>query len=185
MIWVDYVILAIIGISAGIGLVRGLVREALSLAGWVAAIWAGYAFSDQVAAMLVDEISTPSLREAVAFFAVFAAVLLVTAIVLQLVDLVVEKTGLSGTDRMLGMVFGVGRGAVVVAILVLLAGLTALPRDPWWRQSTLLPHFETLAGEIRSLLPPEFASHFDFAPAPAPAPAPPAGDGGEGAPART
>jgi membrane protein required for colicin V production len=67
---------------------------------------------------------------------------------------------------MLGVVFGVARGAVIVGILVLLAGLTPLPSDPWWRESMLVPHFERFALEIRGLLPAEVAQYFEFRPAP-------------------
>ena len=74
----------------------------------------------------------------------------------------VEKTGLSGTDRMLGLVFGIVRGVAVVGIIVLLAGLTPLPRDPWWNESRLLMHFEQLALWMRGYLPPEIASYIAF-----------------------
>ena len=66
------------------------------------------------------------------------------------------------TDRALGVVFGIARGIVIVAILVLCAGLTALPKDPWWKESLFLPHFQVLAEEIRSLLPPEVAALFQY-----------------------
>ncbi|MGD2019774.1 MAG: CvpA family protein, partial [Thiohalocapsa sp.] len=67
----------------------------------------------------------------------------------------VEKTGLTGTDRLLGMVFGAGRGAVVVALLVFLASLTPVVEDPWWAQSDLLPRFQLLADAMLDLVPPE------------------------------
>ena len=74
----------------------------------------------------------------------------------------VEKTGLSGTDRMLGIIFGIGRGAVIVSVLVLLAGLTPVPQDPWWSQSTFIPHFESLALKIQELLPPDIAQQLTY-----------------------
>ena len=74
----------------------------------------------------------------------------------------VDKTGLSGTDRVLGIVFGVVRGVVVVALLVLLAGLTTMPKDPWWGESALLGHFQVIALELRALLPPDMAAYFNF-----------------------
>jgi len=69
----------------------------------------------------------------------------------------VDVTGLGGTDRLFGMIFGAGRGAVVVAVLVLLAGFTDLMGTPWWRESVLLPRFEALAGEVARILPGEIA----------------------------
>ena len=78
------------------------------------------------------------------------------------VRLLIDKTEITGTDRALGIVFGIARGIVIVAILVLCAGLTALPKDPWWRESTFIPHFQVLAVELQSLLPPDVASLFNY-----------------------
>ena len=162
MIWVDYAILAIIGISALISVLRGFVREALSLIGWIIAFWVALTFTQPVADLLVDRITVPSVRLAAAFFALFMGCLLVVGIVNFLAGKLIESTGLSGTDRMLGVVFGVARGAVVVCILVLLAGLTAVPQDPWWQQSVLMKHFERAAIEIRGLLPADVATQIKF-----------------------
>ena len=162
MIWVDYAILTIIGISAFISILRGFIREALSLLGWIIAIWVSLSFAENVAALLVDKISVPSVRTASAFLILFVACLLVAGLVNYLAGKLVEKTGLSGTDRMLGVVFGTVRGAVVVGILVLLAGFTAVPEDPWWDQSILLKHFETMAVELRGFLPPDVAANINY-----------------------
>ena len=87
---------------------------------------------------------------------------MLTALVNYLAGQLVEKTGLSGTDRMLGVIFGVARGGVIVAILVLLAGFTAVPQDAWWGQSMLIHHFQEMAIWIRSYLPAEFASQIKY-----------------------
>ena len=162
MIWVDYAILAILGISAVISIFRGFVREALSLSGWVIAFWVSLTFASNLAELLAGQIAVPSVRQAVAFFVLFIGILLLTAIVIWLAGLLVDKTGLTGTDRMLGVLFGVARGVVIVALLVLVAGLTPLPQDPWWRESVFLPHFESVAREIRQLLPAEIAGRLNY-----------------------
>lgn len=162
MIWIDYAILAVVGISAVISLMRGFVREALSLAGWIAAFWIALAFSGRAAILLDAYVSVPSARLAIAFVVLFVGVLLLCGIVLRLCGLLVERTGMSGTDRSLGIVFGVLRGIVIAGLLVLLAGLTPLPRDPWWRQSVLLPHFVGLAHEFRAYLPLDVQRQIDF-----------------------
>ena len=162
MIWVDYAILTIIGISAFISILRGFIREAMSLLGWIIAIWVSLSFAEDVAALLVDKISVPSVRTASAFLILFFACLLVAGVANYLAGKLVEKTGLSGTDRMLGVVFGTVRGVVVVGILVLLAGFTAVPEDPWWDQSILLKHFETMAVELRGFLPPDVAANINY-----------------------
>jgi membrane protein required for colicin V production len=161
MIWIDYAILGVLGLSALLSVLRGFIKEALSLAGWIIAIWLGLAFSEEFAALLSDKISVPSIRMAIAFSVIFFLTLLATGLVIYLVGLLVKKTGLTGTDRMLGVIFGIGRGIIIVGILVLLAGLTPLPDDPWWRESMFVPHFERLAMEIRGLLPPEAAEYFE------------------------
>ena len=88
--------------------------------------------------------------------------LLVAGIANFLAGKLVDSTGLTGTDRMLGVVFGTVRGALIVCVLVLLAGFTEVPKDPWWDQSVLLKHFEVMAVEVRGLLPPEIASGINY-----------------------
>lgn len=162
MIWMDYAILIIIGISALISVLRGFVREALSLLGWIIAIWVSLSFADNVAVLLGDKISVPSVRTGCAFLILFFACLIVAGVVNFAAGKLIEKTGLSGTDRMLGVVFGALRGVVVVGILVLLAGFTAVPKDPWWDQSMLLKHFESMAVELRGFLPPTIAENINY-----------------------
>lgn len=162
MIWIDWLILLVILLSAVISVVRGFFKEAISLAGWIIAIWLGLAFSGEIAALLAKIISVPSVRIIVSFSMVLIFVLVLTALASHFAALVVKKTGLTGTDRVLGVVFGVARGAVIVGILVLLAGLTALPRDPWWREATLIPHFQRLAVHIRAMLPTDVADEIRF-----------------------
>lgn len=164
MIWVDYAILAIVAISGVISLMRGFVREALSLVGWVAAFWVAIAYCGQAAALLDGYVTAPSIRTGIAFATLFVAVLLMCGIVLRLAGALVDKTGMSGTDRSLGIVFGVMRGVVIAGFLVLLAGLTPLPADPWWRQSVFLPHLVRLANEIRPLLPADVRQRIRFGP---------------------
>ena len=160
MNWVDCAILAVIVLSALISLFRGFMREALSLIGWVAAVWVALTFARFLAPSLSGLISVPSLRLAAAFMLLFVAALVLAAVVNYLVAKLVQKTGLAGSDRMLGIVFGAARGVVIVAVLVLLAELTTVPQDPWWRESMLLKHFEVLAAGIRDVLPTDLAAHF-------------------------
>ena len=162
MIWVDYAIIAILVVSAGISVLRGFLREAISLLGWVFAFWLALTFADDVSGLFARYVSQPSIRHALAFFTIVVATLVITAIVMYFVRLVIDKTEITGTDRALGIVFGIARGIVIVAILVLFAGLTALPKDEWWRESTFIPHFQVLAVELQSLLPPDVAKLFNY-----------------------
>jgi membrane protein required for colicin V production len=163
MIWVDFIIIGIIALSALISLVRGFVREAFSLAAWILAFWVAWTFFRELALQLEGAISVQSARLGVAFLILLVATLILGGLVNFLMRQLVEKTGLTGTDRLLGMFFGAARGALLVAILVLLAGLTALPADPWWYESTLIVYFQELAIWLRDLLPPDIAGKFKYA----------------------
>lgn len=162
MNWADYSILIIVGISVAISVWRGFTREAFSLAGWIAAFWIAFFFSGLLAPLLVDWIEVPSLRNIVAFAALFLATLLVAGYINYLAVQIVKKTGLSGTDRMIGVFFGVARGCLVVAVLVLLGGMTTLPQDPWWGESHLLRYFERLALWLGQFLPNDIAGSIRF-----------------------
>ena len=155
MIWVDYAIIGIIVLSAIIGLSRGLIREVLSLTIWVVAVFAAWTFHRPLAEQLTPWLSTPSVRIGVAFIILVLVVLILGAIVGQILTTLIEKTGLTGTDRLLGVVFGAARGALLVAVLVYLAALTPMPDDPWWKESQLIGHFQTLADRMLALIPPE------------------------------
>ena len=153
--WADYLIVAIIGVSAFLSILRGFVREAFALAGWISGGWLALTFGPGGAKLLEGHVAVPSLRYAIAGLVLFFSALLVAALVAHFFAAVVEKTGLSGTDRTLGMVFGIARGGVIVTVLVLLAHLTPLPEDPWWDESVLIAPFERAASELERFLPPE------------------------------
>jgi membrane protein required for colicin V production len=160
MVWVDFVIPVIITISAGISLMRGFVREALSLLGWVVAFWVALRFSNSLAELFLSSITIPSLRIIIAFTILFVLTLILSTLINHLASHLVDKTGLTGTDRLIGMIFGMARGGVVVAMLVLLAGMTSLPKDQWWHDSVMIGHFEQLAIWLQTTVAPEIASRF-------------------------
>ncbi len=162
MIWIDYTILGLILISSIIGLFRGLVREAFSLIIWVFAIWVGLTFSRQFSSFLENVISIPSARIAVAFSILFIVTLILGAIISFLLGELVKKTGLTGSDRFAGMIFGVVRGMIVVAMVVMLAGLTPLPEDSWWKESVLIPPFQSLAVWLRDHIPSGLAGYVSY-----------------------
>lgn len=162
MNWVDFVLIGIISVSLLISLVRGFVREALSLAAWVLAFWVSWTFFRELAVHLEPWVSVPSLRLGLAFAVLLLVTLILGAMVNFLISQLVERTGLTGTDRLLGMFFGVARGVVLVAILVLLAGLTPIPNDPWWQESRLIPYFQELAVWLRGFLPVDVAKMFNY-----------------------
>lgn len=162
MHWIDLIIIGVIALSAIIGLLRGFITEALSLAIWVAAFWVAWFFFRPLGDQFTPWIDVQSVRFAIAFGLLLLIVLLFGGVVSYFMKVLVHSTGLDGTDRLLGVFFGAMRGAVVIGILVLLAGLTPLPQDQWWHDSALIPYFEDLAVWMRSLLPPDIADHFTY-----------------------
>jgi membrane protein required for colicin V production len=160
MVWVDFLIPAVVLASAVFSLMRGFVREALSLAGWLAAFWIALRFANSLAELFLTSITVPSLRIVVAFTILFVLTLMLTTLVNHLAGHLVVRTGLTNTDRTIGMVFGVARGILIVAMLVLLAGLTTIPQDPWWSDSLFVGHFERLALWLRLNVAPELAEYF-------------------------
>ncbi|MCK9488368.1 MAG: CvpA family protein [Xanthomonadales bacterium] len=149
----DWVIVAIIGLSVLIGVWRGLIREAMSLVVWLAAIVAAMLFGHQVATLFEAWIELPSARIALGHVSVFLLVLIVGSLLTWAVGQAVRSSGLSGTDRLFGLGFGLLRGIAIIAALVLVLGYTPLPQDPWWRQSQLIPRFEPAAQWLREQLP--------------------------------
>ncbi|MGH8598069.1 MAG: CvpA family protein, partial [Gammaproteobacteria bacterium] len=140
--WIDIFVLAVIGISAILGLFRGLMREVIALAGWLVAGWVAFKFAGPLGEQFADAISLPSVRMALAFLGLMVVTLFVFGVLGYLVGKAIDSTGLTGTDRMLGVAFGVVRGIAILTLLVILAGLTPLPRDPWWRQSQFIGRLE-------------------------------------------
>jgi membrane protein required for colicin V production len=162
LIWIDYVIIGLIALSAVIGLTRGFVREAFSLAGWGVAVWIAVKFGKPLANYFEKLIPVPSIRFATAFAVLFLTTLLLAGLVTRLLNQLVITTGLTGTDRLAGLLFGAGRGILLVAVLVFLGGLTPLPNDPWWRESKLIPPFQSLALWLRDRLPAGIASYVRY-----------------------
>ncbi len=151
MNWADWVVVAIIVISGLLSLRRGFVKEALSLITWVAAFIVARVFTDNMSSLLTNYIDTPSARVIAAFAVLFIITLIIGALVNKLIGMLVEATGLTSTDRLLGMVFGLARGGLLVVVIVALLGMTPVIQDRWWQESELIPHFALMEGWTRNL----------------------------------
>lgn len=151
--WLDYTIIIIVGLSAVISLIRGFIREALSLASWIIAFWIGLTFAKNLSPLLQPYIHSDSLRYGLSFFILFVATLILGAFVNFLITHLVEKTGLSGTDRLLGVVFGFARGVLLVAIILLAARMTSFPQDAVWQQSRLVPTLAPVETWLAQYIP--------------------------------
>lgn len=156
MNWADYLIIFIIVVSALISLWRGFLREVVSLITWVVGFWVALRFAQSVGDAF-KVIHNPSVRVIVGFVILFVAILIVGMLVNLLIGKLMAHSGAGASDRTLGVLFGVVRGIVIVAVLVIVAGFTALPKNSWWHQSRLIPYAQATAGWMRGLLPEQIA----------------------------
>lgn len=163
--YADYIVLGIIAISILVGAIRGFISEVFSLAVWTAAFLLSFHFSGTLAEHLESHVQLPSARTAIAFAGIFIAVLLVGGLLTYLIGLLIEKTGLSGTDRLLGAAFGGVRGVCVVLALLLVAGFTPVPQDAWWQQSRTIRSLLPLADWAAQYLPDYIKEHLELHPA--------------------
>ncbi len=164
---IDWLLLAVIGLSALLGLMRGFVVEVLALVVWVAAFWLAFVYGESVALLFGDSVASPSARLFLAYAALFVLALVIGGIVTWLVGRLMKSSGLSGIDRFLGMIFGFVRGAALGCVLVLVLGFTAMPQDAWWQRSLLLPQFQRGAEVMRAWLPDSVGQYVQFGASPA------------------
>ncbi|MCW8344875.1 CvpA family protein [Vibrio sp. ZSDZ65] len=142
MNWLDFVILGVIGLSALISLVRGFAKEAMSLVIWFGAFFIASQYYAKLA-VYFSNIEDEMFRNGAAIAALFVATLIVGALINYVLGQLVQKTGLSGTDRVLGVVFGALRGVLIVsAVLFFVDTFTTLNSSEWWENSQLMPHFK-------------------------------------------
>jgi membrane protein required for colicin V production len=158
----DYVVLTILVASIVISVLRGLVKEVLSLLAWLAAFVIANRYGAQMAALLPDAVPAGTVRLVSGFAILFIGTMLLSSLVNLAIAHIIRASGLQVVDRGLGGLFGLARGVLIVLTLVILAGLTDLPRQPVWRDAVLSPMAESAVRTIKPLLPDEWARHVNF-----------------------
>jgi len=160
--WIDFAIIGIVIVSCVISVMRGFVREALSLAGWVVSFLIAWHLHSAFARFFQGAIEHQNLRMIVAFFVLFVLCLVAFTVLNYFAGKLVQSSGLSGADRLIGVVFGFFRGVLIITGLVALAGLSQLPQTEWWRDSVLLGNLQAVAVWLTGLLPDDVAKNFVF-----------------------
>ena len=153
MTWLDYAVFGVIGVSVLWGVWRGLVREVISIAGWVLAFVAANLFAVPLSGVLPQAIRSPELRLLVAFMGIFIAALVVATLCGILLSKLAKAAGLAGLDRLLGSFFGLARGLLIALAFALVAGLTPMPRKAFWQNSVSGAPMARAALTIRPWLP--------------------------------
>ncbi|MEI7429523.1 MAG: CvpA family protein [Betaproteobacteria bacterium] len=158
----DYVVITVLVASVLLGVWRGVVGEIIALLAWVLAFLAAKWFGAEVARLFFTGISDPVMRIVAAWVAVFVVVLLLMALLRLAVRGLLSALGLSLSDRLLGIVFGVARGLIIVLALVAVGGMTSVPKEKWWSEAYFSAPLETAVLAGRPWLPPEVSKRIRF-----------------------
>lgn len=162
MTFFDIGVIAILLLSVGFALWRGLVREVFSLASWIGAFWIAKEFAGVVSGWLPASVTNESLRLVIGFLGLMLLGLLVFSLLTMLLVHLVKVAGLKASDRTLGAFFGLVRGVVIVMILVLVGGMTSAPKQPFWREALLSKPLEYVALWVRPWFPDEVGRRVNF-----------------------
>lgn len=159
---VDIAILVIVALPAIAGVMYGFLNIVFSLLAWVLALGISIKFSTVFTPLLESSVNTPVLRSILAFVGLFViSLVLLTGIGFLIVKLL-GRTGLTAADRMLGLFFGIGLGAIIIEVIIFLGGFTALPQEPWWDDSRVIKPFERVAIWSDQYLPENISKYHGY-----------------------
>jgi len=156
----DIFIITIITVSGLIGVFRGLVKEIMSLVGWIVSAWLAWRFANMFAPVFDSLIDSADIRKAAAFISIFLLSLVLFALVSYFISKIMNKSPLKGMDRTLGMIFGILRGVIIIAVLALLIQSTQYAKESWWLSSYLKDYFILIAMSGMSVMPAEVSRFF-------------------------
>ena len=159
---IDIVILFVLALPALVGVIYGFLNIAFSMLAWALALGIAAKFTPAFAPLLEHSIQTPILRIMLAFSGLFITGLLIFTAFGFIVVKLLGRAGLTATDRVLGLFFGMGLGVVIVFVMVFLAGFTAMPSEAWWERSLLLQPFERVSVWAERFLPRSMAEYHGY-----------------------
>lgn len=162
MTWLDYAVLGVLGLSTAWGIWRGLLREIVSILGWVIAFLAASLFAGPLAQAMPSFIPSPQLRLIAAYVSIFVVSLIVASLAGLLISRLAKAAGLGALDRALGALFGALRGLLLVLVFAFLAGLTVLPRQAAWKESLCGAWLEKAALALKPWLPQSLAGQLTY-----------------------
>jgi membrane protein required for colicin V production len=168
MATIDLALIGVIALSTLVSLFRGFFKEALSVATWIVALWASWKFGPQLADGMSSWLSTSVLRLWAARAILFLAVLFIGGLLNWLLGMLLHRSGLSATDRVIGMVFGLGRGVILIGLIIVMLELAGFKETPWWQESKLIPYAAPVVDTIRHVVEDgqEYLSELESSPSP-------------------
>jgi membrane protein required for colicin V production len=158
----DYLVLFVLICSVIASAFRGLIKELLSLLGWLVGLIVANAYGEQLAVLLPDAVPGKATRLIVAFMVLFIGVKLLMWLLSMALSAIVKESGIGAVDRSLGAMFGLGRGLVIVLSAVLACGMTAIPQQPFWKNAVFSPLAESAAHAVKPFLPGTMAGYVRF-----------------------
>jgi membrane protein required for colicin V production len=161
MPFLDILIAIVVVISLIVGLVRGFVKEVLSIIGWIAAAWLAFTFGSNAGELIHQYVELPAeaFRTSAGFISVFVVSLFVFSVVNWLIAKILSKAPIKGIDRFLGMLFGAVRAVAVIAIVIVIGRGFNMNESAWWQRSVSVAYFNPAADVLESLLPARFQSN--------------------------
>ena len=157
----DLILVAVVLAFAGVGVLRGVLRETLSIAVWVVALLMAWLFSAS-ASTWFSGFSDPTFRHMLAFVVLFSSVFVIASLASFVLRLILGVAVPNTPARVAGGVLGALRGVLMLLIIVSLAGLTSFPQKPWWRGSELVGYFQSMAQSLQTMLPVNVARQFRY-----------------------
>ena len=158
----DLALLVVVAASTLFAFVRGVIREMIALVTWVAGFVLAIHYAGPLAGWWTRLDMTPVAKHLLAFATILVAVMILGALVAWMLSRVVKAIGLGFVDRLLGAIFGLARGLLILVVFALVAGVTALPKRDWWQNSTLGDPLAEIALALKSYLPRAWAERLDF-----------------------